>query len=89
MERAIGALRRHDHNIVPLAFLERNFIDPQHGEGRNDDPIHLGFDPAINHTQHGIRHHPFFLAHISQGAIDAHDEHLALVGLREKRFRRI
>jgi len=76
------ALGRHDHDKVPMALLERDFVDPEHGEGRHCRPINRGINPAVQHPEHGIGQGVLFVTDIGNGAVDARDQQEALIRLR-------
>jgi len=79
---AVGTLRSHDHDVVSMALLERNFVDPEHAERWDMRPINLGVNPAIKHPTHGIGQGVLFLTDIRKGAVDQGDQQLPLVRLR-------
>jgi uncharacterized protein len=71
--------RRHNRHIVAVAFLERNFIQPDHAQGGVLPPIHAGADPPLQDTQDAVIGHTFFAAHIFHRRIDQLQQQVIII----------
>src|SRR3990172_3863968 len=71
--------RRHNHDKVAVAFLERNLIQPNNAQGCILPPIHAGADPALQYTQDTVIGHTFFDAHVFHSRVDQLQQQMVII----------